>query len=77
MIPADVKRAFADMLRAAKQDRLVLMECVDGRTDRTEYTICIVTDAPGGEKDFAPCGVVLGGNPIEYMVPPDLGRVKL
>jgi hypothetical protein len=68
------KTNFATLVKAAKHDRLSVMECTDTSTGEQVAVLCAVNYTPddpdGKEYDLVPLGALLSGNPYDYLEPP-------
>ena len=68
-IPKYIRKNFDTLLRAASNDRLVLMECTDAVTGEPRYVICAV-GCEGTDYVFTPFGHLVDGNPYDAYLPP-------
>lgn len=69
-IPEHARENFETLVRAAKNDDLALMECVDAATGAPRWVICAVGRV-GEDYAFTPFGHLVEGNPFEVYVPPN------
>lgn len=69
-IPDYARENFNTLLRAAKENRLALMECNDAVTGEPRYVVCAVGNEPNGDYLFTPFGHLCEGNPFEAYTPP-------
>ncbi len=70
-IPDHARKNFNTLLRAAKDDRLALMECVDAQIGAARYVLCAV-NLLEGEYRMVPFGHLAYGNPFDACIPPDV-----
>jgi hypothetical protein len=68
-IPDHASRNFQTLLRAASNDDLALMECLDAETRELRYVLCAV-GRDGDDFVFTPFGHLAPGNPFEAYLPP-------
>lgn len=64
---------FPDLLRAAGDGNLALMECLDAVTGSPRYVICAV-GRDDGDYAFTPFGHLADSNPYDACLPPDPGH---
>lgn len=69
-IPDFARKNFNTLIRAAKDDRLALMECVDAQTGAARYVLCAV-NIQDGEYQMVPFGHLADSNPFDAYIPPD------
>lgn len=67
-IPDHIKTNFNTLLRAARDDRLALMECNEKSTGEHRYVLCAV-NVEGGAYQMVPFGHLNEGNPFEAYTP--------
>jgi hypothetical protein len=69
-IPDHARTNFQNLLRAAEDGNLALMECADAATHEPRYVICAV-GRDHGEYVFTPFGHLADCNPYDAYLPPD------
>ena len=69
-IPAGHTANFQTMLRAAADDNLCLMECVDAASGKPVYVVCMVNVHNDDSFEFVPVAKLFDGNPYDELVPP-------
>lgn len=62
---------FQNMVKAAKADRLALLECADIKTGAPVATIVFVNREKNGDFEFIPVARLFDSNPFEQLIPPD------
>lgn len=62
---------FRNMVKAAKADRLALLECAEVGTGKPVATIVFVNRERSGDFEFVPVARMFDGNPFEQLIPPD------
>lgn len=66
-IPKNFQIGFEMLLRAAREDRLVLVECIDTATAEPRYVICVVCS--GDNSDIRiPLGHLHEGNANDHYI---------
>lgn len=61
--------ALLSLIEAAREDRLVLAQCQDLRTQRTTFVVCeVIYD--GATVTYAPLSRMFNGNPLNEVTPP-------
>lgn len=68
-IPDHASRNFQTLLKAARNDDLALMECLDAETRELRYVLCAV-GRDGEDYVFTPFGHLAPGNPFDAYLPP-------
>lgn len=69
------KANFEMLLKAAKNNDLALMECMDVVTGKPVYAICLI-NREDGAVSMAPVAKLFDGNPYEELIPPVLEGEK-
>lgn len=70
-IPDPVRTNFNTLLRAAREGKLALMECLDAVTRERRFVVCAVGPADAGGFVMTPFGHLADGNPYDAYLPPD------
>lgn len=65
------KDNFSTLMRAVKNNDVVLMECTDASTGQSVMTVCAVFQQ-GEEYVTVPLAKLFDGNPYEELKPPEL-----
>lgn len=69
-MPAKKARAaFLSLIDAANENRLVLAQCQDLRTQRTTFVVCEVVQE-GATVTYNPLSRLFSGNPLNEVTPP-------
>jgi Family of unknown function (DUF6117) len=73
-IPDSYRHNFRNMLRAASDGRLALLECRDRQAQAVTYVVVMVSDVQGddGSFDLVPVARLFDANPYDELDPPDL-----
>lgn len=64
------KANFHTLLRAAGDERLALVECLDIKTRQRVMVVSAISDRDG-EFDIVPLAKMFDGNPYEELAPPN------
>lgn len=64
------RAAFQELVRAAKNDDLALMECIDLTTNESVAVMCMVNHEED-QYEFIPVGQLVS-NPYEKFLPPSI-----
>lgn len=70
-IPDPVRTNFNTLLRAAREGKLALMECLDAVTRERRFVVCAVGPADEGGFVMTPFGHLADGNPYDAYLPPN------
>lgn len=70
-IPEAHTKNFSTLLRAADNNDVCLMECIDKDTGKPEYVICVVNRVDD-EFEFVPVAKMFHGNPYDELIPPHI-----
>lgn len=68
-VPEGHKHNLETIVRAAKDKRLMLIECTDAKTGATVVTLGALSDADDGF-EFVPLAKMFDNNPYEELMPP-------
>jgi hypothetical protein len=71
-LSAGHKANFNNLLRAAKNQDLALMQCTDASTGEPVATVCMVNRDAEGNVEFAPVAKLFNTNPYEELLPPNI-----
>jgi hypothetical protein len=64
------KANFETLVRAVKQDRVCLMDCIEKASGEHVAVICAVQPAPDGQVELVPFTRFFNGNPYEMLISP-------
>lgn len=71
-LSAGHKANFNNLVRAAKNGDIALMQCTDAKTGEEVAAVCMVNRDAEGNVEFAPVAKLFNSNPYEELLPPNI-----
>jgi hypothetical protein len=72
-IPEAHKTNLQTIIRAAREERLAVMEALHVPTGKVVYALVAVSDSDSGEYAMVPMAMFFAGSPFDELLPPNAG----